>query len=234
MQCWRNGECVAWNRLTVDQAKGIKVGYVFGPNYSYYSEFNTIPQPVVTQHHLAPTNKYVSADGYVRRRSEQLCGHSSDCTHPVKNQRCTKLYQRRGRGGFRVSAQPRAERLVTASKSTTVMGSRMTTSILLFALSVAAASPPDPAAPPKISSCSKWEAGICLSVQRAKGASAPYAVGYVFGPRYAYTPISDIPPPVVTYFKLQPDKRYVYKDGYLYQVDTKSYPVIQVIDTYAH
>jgi hypothetical protein len=62
---WRNGECVAWNRLTAKQARDIKVGYVFGPNYSYYADVNTLPQTVVTQYHLAPTNKYVSADGYV-------------------------------------------------------------------------------------------------------------------------------------------------------------------------
>lgn len=62
---WRNGECVAWNRLTAKQAHDIKVGYQFGPNYSYYSDMNALPQNVVTQYHLAPTNKYVSADGYV-------------------------------------------------------------------------------------------------------------------------------------------------------------------------
>jgi hypothetical protein len=62
---WRNGECVAWNRLTRKQAEQIKVGYVFGPNYTYYSDVNTIPQPVVTEYHLTPDYKYVSADGYV-------------------------------------------------------------------------------------------------------------------------------------------------------------------------
>lgn len=62
---WRDGQCVAWNRLTRKQEREVKVGTVFGPNYSYYSDFNTIPQPVVTQYNLAPTNRYVSADGYI-------------------------------------------------------------------------------------------------------------------------------------------------------------------------
>ncbi|HWC56036.1 MAG TPA: hypothetical protein VG434_03600 [Sphingomicrobium sp.] len=62
---WRNGQCVAWNRLTKKQAAEVAVGTVFGPNYTYYSPFSTIPQTVVTQYHLAPSYKYVTADGYV-------------------------------------------------------------------------------------------------------------------------------------------------------------------------
>jgi hypothetical protein len=61
---WRNGQCVAWNRLTRKQAAEVAVGTVFGPNYSYYAPFNTIPQTVVTQYHLEPSYKYVTADGY--------------------------------------------------------------------------------------------------------------------------------------------------------------------------
>ena len=62
---WRHGECVAWNRLTAKQAAEIKVGYVFGPNYTYYSDLSSIPQPIVTEYHLSPDYRYVSADGYV-------------------------------------------------------------------------------------------------------------------------------------------------------------------------
>lgn len=61
---WRNGQCVAWNRLTKEQAAKITVGTVFGPNYTYYSPFSSIPQTVVTQYHLSPTYRYVTADGY--------------------------------------------------------------------------------------------------------------------------------------------------------------------------
>ena len=62
---WRDGECVAWNRLTRDQAAKIKVGYEFGPNYTYYNDFNTIPQPIVTQYHLNPDSRYVLSNGYL-------------------------------------------------------------------------------------------------------------------------------------------------------------------------
>lgn len=62
---WRDGQCVAWNRLTRKQAADIKVGYEFGPNYTYYSDYSSLPQPVVTQYHLSPDSRYVAADGYV-------------------------------------------------------------------------------------------------------------------------------------------------------------------------
>ena len=38
---------------------------MFGPNYTYYAPFSTIPQTVVTQYHLTPSYRYVTADGYV-------------------------------------------------------------------------------------------------------------------------------------------------------------------------
>jgi hypothetical protein len=62
---WRNGQCVAWNRLTLKQARQIQVGYVFGPNYTYYSPFSDLPQPMVTQYSLSPDYRYVTADGYI-------------------------------------------------------------------------------------------------------------------------------------------------------------------------
>lgn len=62
---WRNGQCVAWNRLTKEQERNIAVGTVFGPNYTYYVPYTSIPQTVVTQYHLTPTSRYVTADGYV-------------------------------------------------------------------------------------------------------------------------------------------------------------------------
>jgi hypothetical protein len=62
---WRNGQCVAWNRLTKAQAREVAVGTVFGPDYTYYSPLSSIPQPVVTRYHLSPDYRYVTADGYV-------------------------------------------------------------------------------------------------------------------------------------------------------------------------
>ena|SRR5207237_4494529 len=61
---WRNGTCVAWNRLTAKQARQIGVGYVFPQNYTY-TEYSALPQPIVTQYHLSPDYRYISADGYV-------------------------------------------------------------------------------------------------------------------------------------------------------------------------
>jgi hypothetical protein len=61
---YRDGQCVAWNRLTREQARDINVGFVFPNNYSY-TAFNTLPQPVVTQYHLSPDERYVSTNGYI-------------------------------------------------------------------------------------------------------------------------------------------------------------------------
>jgi hypothetical protein len=82
--------------------------------------------------------------------------------------------------------------------------------------------------------CTKWDNGICLSMKRVKGTPPPYAVGYVFGPNYTYTTLSDLPQPVVTYYHLGDTDRYVYANGYLYEVDPSTYAVIKVIDTYQH
>lgn len=81
--------------------------------------------------------------------------------------------------------------------------------------------------------CTKWDNGVCVSMHRVKG-TPPRAVGYVYGPNYTYTTLSDIPQPVVTYYKLGSDMRYVYSDGYLYEVDPTTYAVTKVIDTYSH
>jgi len=61
---YRNGQCVAWNRLTKEQARDIGVGFVFPKDYTY-TQFNTIPQTVVTQYSLSPDARYVSTDGYI-------------------------------------------------------------------------------------------------------------------------------------------------------------------------
>lgn len=86
---------------------------------------------------------------------------------------------------------------------------------------------------PKAYVCTKWDNGVCVSTHRVKG-TPPRDVGYVFGPDYTYTAVTDIPQPVVTYYKLGSNYRYVYSDGYLYEVDPSTYAVIKVIDTYRH
>ncbi|MFL6726773.1 MAG: hypothetical protein ACJ8FS_09705 [Sphingomicrobium sp.] len=104
---------------------------------------------------------------------------------------------------------------------------------VLLALSAAAVTLSAAPATAKTYVCTKWSDGVCVSMHRVKG-TPPYATGYVFGPSYSYTPLSDIPQPVVTYYKLGSDKRYVYNDGYLYEVDPTTYAVTRVIDTYSH
>ena len=90
------------------------------------------------------------------------------------------------------------------------------------------------AAPVTGFTCTKWRDGVCVSTHRVRGAPAPYATGYVFGPSYTYTSVSDLPQPVVTYYKLSPDNRYVYANGYVYVVDPTTYAVTRVIDVMSH
>jgi len=106
--------------------------------------------------------------------------------------------------------------------------------LALSGAALAVAATPSLADSPKAFVCTKWDNGVCVSTHRVRGAPPPRAVGYVYGPSYAYTPVTDIPQPVVTYYKLGPDYRYVYSDGYLYEVDPSNYSVTKVIDTYPH
>ena len=72
--------------------------------------------------------------------------------------------------------------------------------------------------------CTKYVNGQCTETHKVK-----YKVGYVFGPTYTYTPITDIPQAVVTQFSLSPDYKYVSADGSIYVVDPHSYAVTKVI-----
>jgi hypothetical protein len=108
---------------------------------------------------------------------------------------------------------------------------------LLLALSgaaVALSAAPLTAKSPKAFVCTKWDNGICVSTHRVRGMPEAYKVGYVFGPSYTYTTYSDIPQPVVTYYKLDPNGRYVYTNGYVYVVDPTTYAVTRVIDVLNH
>jgi len=104
----------------------------------------------------------------------------------------------------------------------------------LFTLSgvaIAAATAAAAASPPVTGfTCTKWKDGVCVSTHRVRGAPAPYAVGYSFGPTYTYTTYSDLPQPVVSYYHLDPNGRYVYSNGYVYVVDPTTYAVTKVID----
>src|SRR5437660_504333 len=98
---------------------------------------------------------------------------------------------------------------------------------LLFALSglaVTLSAAPAVAKDVKGVVCTKYVNGVCTDTHKVR-----YKVGYVFGPTYSYTAISDIPPAVVTQYSLSPDSRYVYADGYIYVVDPSTYAVTRVI-----
>jgi len=63
---YRHGRCVAWKRLTVKQARraGYRVGYRFGPSYSY-TELSALPSPFVSRYRLRDNFRYVNRDGFV-------------------------------------------------------------------------------------------------------------------------------------------------------------------------
>ena len=41
-----------------------RVGYAFGPSYSY-TDYSALPQPIVTRYHLRENYRYVNDNGYV-------------------------------------------------------------------------------------------------------------------------------------------------------------------------
>jgi hypothetical protein len=67
-QCtkYRHGQCVASRRLTRGAAAraGYRVGYAFGPDYSY-TDYSSLPQPIVTRYHLRDNFRYVNDNGRV-------------------------------------------------------------------------------------------------------------------------------------------------------------------------
>jgi hypothetical protein len=65
---WRHGHCVRWanHGYMVSTARHgrYRVGYVFGPDYSY-TTYSALPQPYVTRYHLSPDYRYVYRDNYI-------------------------------------------------------------------------------------------------------------------------------------------------------------------------
>lgn len=63
---YRHGRCVAWHDMSMRQARaaGYRVGYRFGPSYSY-TDVSTLPQPLVTRYHLGSNYRYVNDNGRV-------------------------------------------------------------------------------------------------------------------------------------------------------------------------
>jgi hypothetical protein len=67
----------------------------------------------------------------------------------------------------------------------------------------------------------------CVTTNRA---GRRYRVGYVFGPRYSYVPVTSLPQPVVTRYSLSPDYRYVQSGPYIYVVDPTTYAVTRILN----
>jgi hypothetical protein len=61
-----NGRCVAWRDMSRREARraAYRVGYAFGPSYGY-TEFGSLPQPLVRRYHLRDRDRYVYRDGVV-------------------------------------------------------------------------------------------------------------------------------------------------------------------------
>lgn len=58
---------------------------------------------------------------------------------------------------------------------------------------------------------------------------ARWSTGYRFGPRYSYTAYNALPQEYVTHYHLSRRNRYVYDQGYLYQVDPATYAITRVL-----
>jgi len=65
---WRHGHCVRWMthgyKVSTARHARYRVGYVFGPDYSY-TAYSALPQPYVTRYRLSPDYRYVYRDNYI-------------------------------------------------------------------------------------------------------------------------------------------------------------------------
>ncbi len=59
---WHDGVCVSTHR--VKGTPPFKMGYVFGPTYTY-TTYSSLPPEAVSFYHLDPNNRYVYNDGYI-------------------------------------------------------------------------------------------------------------------------------------------------------------------------
>jgi Ni/Co efflux regulator RcnB len=60
---------------------------------------------------------------------------------------------------------------------------------------------------------------------------AQWSQGYRFGPGYSYTSYNSLPRAYARNHRLSSRYRYVYNDGYIYQVDPTTYAVRRVLDS---
>ena len=79
--------------------------------------------------------------------------------------------------------------------------------------------------------CAKWRHGQCVKWKRLTRHQA-YRMGYRFGPSYSYTSYGALPRTYVTRYHLAPRYRYVYQNGYIYQVDPTTYAVMRILNAF--
>ena len=80
--------------------------------------------------------------------------------------------------------------------------------------------------------CTKWHHGRCVAYKRLtvkQARRAAYRMGYRLG-RPIATQRYCSPRTYVSRYHLSPNNRYVYTNGYIYQVDPTTYAVQRVID----
>jgi hypothetical protein len=65
---------------------------------------------------------------------------------------------------------------------------------------------------------------------RNQARRARYGVGHRFNRGYRYTSYNALPRTYVTRYRLSPRYRYVYTNGYIYQVDPTTYAVTRVLN----
>lgn len=62
----QNGQCTAWNELTAEQARRVRSGDVFGPNYPYYMDLSQLPANMASDYELEGTDRYIgTSNGYL-------------------------------------------------------------------------------------------------------------------------------------------------------------------------
>jgi hypothetical protein len=65
---WRHGHCVRWMNkgymVSTARHNRYRVGYVFGPSYSY-TEYSALPPVYVRRYDLTPRYRYVYRDNYI-------------------------------------------------------------------------------------------------------------------------------------------------------------------------
>jgi hypothetical protein len=59
-------DCTAWNELTPEQARHVRSGDFFGPNYPYYMDVSALPADMVSDYELEGTDRYIgTSNGYL-------------------------------------------------------------------------------------------------------------------------------------------------------------------------